>query len=141
MIKYEDYLSNNFELSGSQEPTSFIRSQFDYGTRQRRAVRGYSTHDVKLTLEMYELQKFKQFWESLDFGTDIFLTDMVIHGDTTKGKQIRFKTSYSLSEWNQSGIYMLSAQVELIKTGTPIDESCPLIPQPYLYPEEGVIPC
>lgn len=118
MLKYENYLTNCFELSSSKEGASFIRSQFDYGVRQRRAIRGYSSYVVKLTLNYGELNKFKIFWNALNLGTDIFYTDMVIHGDVTINKQIRFSEPYALQEWDQDGIFMVQCQIEIVRTGT-----------------------
>lgn len=141
MIKYEDYLDKCFELSSSKEASSFIRSQFDYGTRQRRGIRGYTTYNVILTLTFGELNRFKTFWNDLNLGTDIFLTDMVIHDDVTYDKQVRFSDSYTLNEWDSSGIWVLQCPLEIVRTGIPRWERCPLIPSNFLLPNDEIKPC
>ncbi len=141
MLKYSDYELPCFELGSSQQYQSSIRSTFDYGIRQRRAVRGYSTHSVKITLEYFELLSFKTFWDDLKDGNDIFLTDMIVHGDTTIDKEIRFIVPYTLNEVDVSGIWELTSTVELIKTGSDMATQCPLTPSNLLVPSNTLTPC
>ena len=141
MLKYEDYLSKYFELGSSVEGSSFIRSDFDYGTRQRRAVMSYASHSAQIMLDYGQLLAFKSFWEDLNMGTDIFLTDMVVHGDATLEKQIRFTAPYSVSEWDKDPIFVVKCQFEIIRSGTARADQCPLTPSNFLLPENDITPC
>lgn len=117
MIKWSDYLQKCFLLGRSENGEDFIRSRFDYYTRQRRAVRGYPVHHANMTLDDIQLTSFETFWNDLDEGTDIFLTDQVVHGDRTINKQIRFIKGYTLQEISYMR-WRVSFSIELIKTGT-----------------------
>lgn len=116
IYKYEDYVTECWTLSSAQAATNFIRSQFDYGTRQRRAVRGYDTQGVRIVLDSTQLTAWESFWLLLNDGTDKFYTDQVINGDTTTGKIARFMTGYTLSELG-GDLFEVSVPVELIQTG------------------------
>ena len=116
MLSYESYLTICWILSTNQASTNFIRSQFDYGTRQRRAVRGYDVKSVRLILNDTELTAWQTFWADLNYGTDKFTTDQAINGDTTTGKIARFTSGYTLAELGASQ-YEISVPVELIQTG------------------------
>ncbi len=137
--KWEDYVQKNFMLSSSNEPTNFIRSNFDYGVRQRRAVRGYSKYTVKVYLQFWELQNFQRFWDDLDEGTKQWYTDNVIHGDNTLNKTVRFVSGYQLREMG-CGIYLMTCPIEFIRTGTNKDSICPAVPYPFSIPKDDV-PC
>ena len=112
MIKYEDYLDKCWLLNQSKAPTDFIRSTFDYGIRQRRALRGYPVAGVRLVLTSDEVTTFKTFWADLNYGTDKFETDQPIFGDQSLQKIVRFTTSYSLTE-KKYKTYELTCQVEI----------------------------
>lgn len=116
MLKYEDYLQKCFLLGRSDNGQDFIRSRFDYYVRQRRAVRGYPVHAFTLQLDRTELLSFQNLWTDLDEGTDIFVTDQVVHGDLTTNKQVRFTKGYTLEEISHYR-WKLSCSIELIKTG------------------------
>ena len=140
MIKYEDYLDRCFTLASSQQGVSFIRSQFDYGVRQRRAVRGYSTHNVRIVMRsMHEVQIFKQFWEDLNLGADKFLTDQVIHDDISREKTIRFTNVFSLQQMGADR-FIVTCVVELVKSGIGVND-CPLVPSNHLVPHDGLVLC
>jgi len=139
MIYYKDYLDNCFTLNGSVEPTNFIRSRFDFGTRQRRVLKGYVFYGVRLVLEHYELMNFKTFWSDLGEGTDSFYSDAHIHGDTSYNKILRFTKGYSLKELGKMK-YELICEVEMISTGDTA-QRCPLVPLEWLVPTETLLPC
>ena len=66
MVKWSDYLDKCFLIGGSQQSTNFIRSQFDYGVRQRRVQKGYSTHSFSITVTYAELTSFESLWDVLN---------------------------------------------------------------------------
>ena len=140
MLKYEDYLNKCFLLGNSQNSTDFIRSVFDYGIRQRRALKGYSTHNFTLTVNLDQLRAFQRLWHDLGEGTDPFLTDKVIHGNINKDKTIRFTSGYSLEE---VGYYTwrIKAQVELMAMGIDPATVCPLVPHYGLTIGSPLVPC
>lgn len=109
-------MSKCFTLGGSQNGTDFIRSQFDYGVRQRRAVRSYPVHNFTISVEPTELASFQSFWLALNEGTDIWLTDQIVHGDLTTDKEVRFIRGYTLEELSYNR-WRISCSIELIKTG------------------------
>jgi len=122
MIHINDYLDNDFMLNSSQESTNFIRSRFDYGTRQRRGLKGYPKYNVKIILSLYELKSFKTMWDDLYDGTDTFYTDQTIRGEAGVNKIVRFITSYGLREIG--GLkYEVSCIIEILSTSS----LCPLI--------------
>lgn len=138
MIKWENYITKSFMLNTSTEPTNFIRSQFDYGVRQRRALRSYPKYVGSVYLEWYDIADFKQFWTDTNEGTDIFNTDMLIHGDDTSNKEIRATAGYSMQELG-CGRYKISFPIELVKTGTLTE--CPLAPRNLLIIGQPLVPC
>lgn len=140
MIKWEDYIDKKFMLSSGTASTNFIRSTFDYGKRQRRALKGYDTYSVKVYLEYWETLKFIEFWEDLQEGTDKFYTDIIISGDASINKTVRFTSGYQMQDIG-CGIYLLNVPLEKVRTGTPYDEACPLVPSNILIPREGLTPC
>lgn len=115
---YETYLPNNcWILSNSQAAMNFIRSEFDYGARQRRAVRGYDTQQVNILLSFTELQAWKSFWVAIGYGADPFYTSQYIHQDGTANKIARFTSPYSVKEIDRD-IFEVSTVAELIQPGT-----------------------
>ena len=118
MIKYEDYMSIHFMLSSGEVATNFVRSSFDYGVRQRRAVSGYDGYNVKLVLPKAALEVFQTFWADLNDGNDKFYTDEVVAGDFTLNKTVRFTNGYSISDLG-CNIFSIAVPLELIQTGTP----------------------
>ncbi len=140
MLNYSDYMDKEFTLNSSQGTTRFIRSAFDYNTRQRRALKSYPSSGVRLILEYWELVNFETFWSDLNDGTDTFYTTQVIFGDSTPSKQIRFVTGYTLSQIGATK-HELTCQVELVRNGDPLAQACPLTPTPILMPREGLTPC
>ena len=137
-LKFSDYVDACFLLGKSQEPQSFIRSTFDYGGRQRRAIKGYVSYSAQMILEFYQLKNFQAFWEDLDEGTNIFLYSGTIHGDTSE-KQVRFSTPYSLDSLGGNN-YRVSVMLEIVQTGASI-YSCPLVPSDTVIPQDGLMPC
>ncbi len=140
MYHWEDYLDKQFMLASSQEPTNFIRSDFDYGARQRRAVKGYQSYAAKIVLEFWELVAFKDFWALLLDGSQPFYTNMNMHGDDTFNKEVRFTSGYTLQEIGDNK-YILTCSMELKRTGTSSRSVCPKVPTQIFMPDTGVTPC
>lgn len=116
-ITYETYLPNKcWTLSSSQASKDFIRSDFDYGARQRRAIKGYDTQRVNLVLSASELALWKSFWTAIANGADTFYTSQYIHQDGTTNKIARFTDTFSVSEIDNN-MFEVSTNVELIQTG------------------------
>ncbi len=76
MLKYEDYMDACWILGNSQSSQDFIRSDFYYGTRQRRALRGYDIASFGIYVDYTQMIMFKKLWHDLHFGPDKFITDM-----------------------------------------------------------------
>lgn len=118
MIKYETYLPNKcWNATSTLASQDFIRSNFDYGARQRRAISGYDTQSMTITVTLYYLKQFKLFWKDLNNGTDKFLTDQWINQDDTTDKIARYTAAYSVQE-HDNDMYTITAPVELIQPGT-----------------------
>lgn len=117
MISYETYMNTSFNLGSGSIATNFIRSQFDYGARQRRGTRGYDVFSATLILDQIEMINFEHFWSLLNYGNDKFYTDHVINSDTTTGKIVRFVSGYEVSQIG-SNKFMVTVPLELILTGT-----------------------
>lgn len=109
-------MSVSFNLHSGVKATNFIRSQFDYGTRQRRTVNGYDSYSVKLILSQSEMTDFERFWKALNDGNDKFYTDEVIGADTTVPKIARFTSGYEVSHLGANK-FTVSVPIELIETG------------------------
>ena len=136
---------NNYNLpcpliSSSSEPKSFIRSTFDYGHRQRRALRDTIKYKFNILVNYTEALSFQSLWLETDYGTDSFLVDFQIHLDTSSSKEVRFINNYSIQELNYN-MYRISTDLELLNTGYSLIEQCPLEPQITLIIEEGATPC
>ena len=116
MISYETYMNTSFNLGSGTASTDFIRSEFDYGTRQRRATRGYDTFSVTLVLDSTEMDNWETFWVALDYGTDKFTTNEVVNNDQTTGKVCRFTSGYNVQQIGNSK-FIVTVPLELISTG------------------------
>lgn len=119
MESYETYMSVSFNLGEGSSSTNFIRSQFDYNTRQRRAVKGYDTFNARLVLneDNGEITDFKSLWSALNYGNDKFTTDEVINDDITTGKIVRFTSGYKISQQIGANKFIVTVPLELIETG------------------------
>jgi len=117
MINYETYMNTSFNLSSGSAATNFVRSQFDYGARQRRGIRGYDVFNATLVLDYNDMKNFEHFWSLLNYGNDKFYTDEVINSDTTTSKIVRFTSGYEVSQIG-SNKFIVSVPIELVLTGT-----------------------
>lgn len=116
-ITYETYLPTKcWTLSSSQAAKNFIRSDFDYGARQRKAIKGYDTQRVNIVVDATELSAWKSFWTAINDGADTFYTSQYIHQDGTTNKIARFTDTYSVNEIDNN-MFEISTNVELIQTG------------------------
>lgn len=116
MLQYEDYDIGIFTLNTGKDATNFIRSQFGYKDKQRRAVKEYENFNVRLVLTMPKLESFEAFWELINFGNDKFLTDQIINSDLTSGKIVRFTSGYNISQIGADQ-FIVTVPLELIQTG------------------------
>lgn len=110
-------MSTSFNLGSGSVATNFVRSQFDYGTRQRRGIRGYDVFSAKLVLTQVEMENFVHFWSLLNYGNDKFYIDQVINADTTTAKIVRFISGYEVSQIGANK-FIVTVPLELISTGT-----------------------
>ncbi len=110
-------MSTSFNLGTGSVATNFVRSQFDYGTRQRRGVRGYDVFSVTLVLDQAEMINFEDFWADLNFGNDKFYTNEVINNDQTTAKTARFTSGYQIAQIGANK-FVITVPIELIQTGT-----------------------
>lgn len=109
-------MNKDFTLSSGQNGATFIRSEFDYGIRQRAGLRGYDTFNANLILNATEAQDWLSFWDALNDGVDAFTCDVAINMDLTTGKTVRFTSGYSTKQIG-NGYFELSVPLELISTG------------------------
>ncbi len=140
MLVWENYIQQCFGMDSSAQPTRFVRTIFDYGTRQRRVVGGYVAQGVRLVFTHAELLVFKQFWDDIDSGADIFLTSYVIHADETPSKRVRFVKGYGLQELGADS-YIVTTTIEIVTGDEHIAVSCTLVPSDILTPSETLVPC
>jgi len=118
MISYGTYMGVSFNLGSGSVATNFVRSQFDYGIRQRRSVRGYDTFGVRVVLDeaLGEMTDWTDFWTALNYGNDKFYTDEVINSDITTAKIVRFMSGYEVSQFGNNK-FIVTVPLELIQTG------------------------
>ncbi len=64
---------------------------------------------------------------------------MLIHGDATLGKEVRFSADYALQELGNLQ-YKISMPLEIIKSGTD-SKSCPSVPQAEATVPASSTPC
>ena len=141
MIKYEDYLDRCWFLNSSESSQDFIRSEFDYGIRQRRALRGYPKAGFRLVLEPFEMVKFKKFWHDLDYGAKKFRTDQPIFGVFAPNKIVRFISAYRLKELSYHR-WEVTCAVEIVKYEDDfMVNKCPLTPDVALLVGVPLVPC
>jgi len=112
-------MSKSFTLGTGSVATNFIRSQFDYGARQRRGIRGYDVFNARLVLDEDngEMSDWLTFWDALNDGSDKFYTNEVINADTTTTKIARFISAYEISQIGDNK-FIVTVPLELISTGT-----------------------
>lgn len=117
MLNYSDYMSVSFNLGSGSSSTDIIRSQFDYGTRQRRGIRGYDVFSATLVLneDNGEMSDWMNFWYALNYGNDKFNTAIVINGDQTTVKIARFTSGYEVSQIGANK-FIVSVPLELISS-------------------------
>ena len=141
MLKYEDYLQKCWLLNESEAHQDFIRSEFDYGGRQRRALRGYPKAGFRLTLDAYQMVKWKKFWDDLNQGTEKFETNQLIFGVFATPKTVRFIQAYRLREIGYMR-WEVSCAVEILKIKDDYASiACPLMPHVGLVPHIPRVPC
>ena len=141
MIKYENYLGLCWLLNSSESSQDFIRSEFDYGIRQRRALRGYPKAGFRLIVEHYDMSKFRQFWHDLNYGTDKFLTDQPIFGSFDTNKVVRFISAYRLKELSYKR-WEITCAVEIVEhVNDVVVTKCPLVPSKTLFIGTPLVPC
>ena len=147
MIKYSDIMTVCWQLASSQSSDDRVRSQFDYGTRQRRGHRGYPTSSFAITVNQDDMDYFKIFWSKLNQGVDSFILDMPIYGSTTDKKVVRFITGYNIKDLTNTGedqYYQITCQVEILQDVNPNvggSNDCPLVPRNQLTPRSDLFPC
>ncbi len=117
MIIYETYMNTSFNIGSGSAATNFIRSQFDYGARQRRGIRGYDVFSASLVLDQSEMINFMHFWDLLNDGNDKFYTNEVINNDQTTSKIARFTSGYQVAQIGANK-FIVTVPIELIQTGT-----------------------
>ena len=102
-----------------QPGSPFYRTQFQLGTRYRKRYCPTDLLDVQFYFSKEEMARFKQlFYDDLDNGTDPFLADWEVNGDTSE-KQFHFIEAYKATK--KSTYYQVSAKLEVQKyTGAPL---------------------
>ncbi len=116
-VIYETYNLPSFTLSTGTVSTNFIRSRFDYGTRQRRAVRGYDAYNVRVVIQSaVDLTSWELLWSDLNDGNDKFYTDETLNGDTSASKIVRFTSGYTIRDITV-GKFEITIPIEIIQTG------------------------
>ena len=115
MINYPATLPSPL-LSGnaSQGGDTFIRSKFDYNTRQRATFCGdYSVKFSFVAETSIAMKAFKDFYYSILFnGQKSFFADWEVEG-ISGVKEFRFLKTYSVSGLGV-GVYSISADFEMI---------------------------
>ncbi len=103
-------------ISGNttQGGRTFLRSEFDYSTRQRATFCGDYKATFNFTLSSSLLMKeFKDFYYSVLFnGQKSFLADWEVEG-ISGSKEFRFSKNYSVVSLG-NGIHRVSAEFEMI---------------------------
>ena len=142
MIKYDDYLLPCWRLNQSQASQDFIRSEFDFNIRQRRALRGTDKANMLITVTAAQMLEFKRFWLAIDYGTVKWQTNMYIFGDPTDYKVVRFIGSYAIQEVGYLK-FQITATVEILESNIKDEwlEYCPLEPYYGLTPKAPLSPC
>ena len=135
MVKYTDYMTTEPKLAGSQEPTNFIRSDFEFGSRQKRTLKNYATYQFVITITHLEMLRFKAMWIALNEGADIFSISSNIHGDLSDDKEVRFTQGFAMQEMGNYK-YTISCTLEYISKGN----TTPLVPSELLTPSADLVP-
>ena len=142
MVKYKTYGLPCWRLNQSQASQDFIRSEFDFNIRQRRALRGTDKANMLITVNGAGMLQWKRFWSALNYGTNKFITDMYIFGDPTVNKVCRYINSYSIQEVGYDK-FQITATAEILETNIKDVwlEYCPLEPYVGLTPKVPLAPC
>jgi len=143
MIKrYKDYNLPCWRYNTSQASQDFIRSEFDFSARQRRALRGTDKANMKITVDAVQMLSFKRFWIDINYGASKFVTDMYIFGDPSLEKVVRFIGAYSVQEVSYI-TWEITCTAEILETTIVKDwlYNCPRIPHVRLVPQVPLVPC
>ena len=142
MIKYEDYdlpcplLSN----ATSQEPLGFLRSNFEYNTRQRVTYKGYVKQNFSVICDYATTQRWQLLWNDLHNGADAFNANFMVHANDNINKVVRFIVPFSFTPLGRN-IYRATTQIEVLSNGTSKADECPLYPYSILYTNDTLYPC
>ncbi len=95
-----------------QGGSTFIRSQFDHSTRQRKTYCADYGVAFSFTADAAQMVAFREFYyAALNNGSESFLAEWEVEGDITQ-KQFRFSSIYKSSSLGK-GIYRISATFEM----------------------------
>ncbi len=103
--------------NNSSHGASFIRSDFEYATRQRKVRCAKPIFSASFNFDQSQYDIFRSFFENdLVEGSREFEADWTVHGIVSAGKVVRFTTPYSETELG-NGYYNVSGQFELLEKG------------------------
>ncbi len=115
MKKIEDYVLKCWVRTQGTARKSFIRSNFDYGARQRQALKPYSNTFFNVTLDVIELEGFFRFWDDILEGAESFETTQALAGvNAGVSKVVRFTEPYTIQEVGYNN-YRITAPLEIIE--------------------------
>lgn len=141
MVEFPKELGQTLlEGNDAKEPLSFTRSEFDYGTRQRKNYKGYVASGFALVLHHSKLKIWDEFWSSINDGADVFKADFFVNGSDNLDKIVRFTTSFTKENLGNLK-FKIKCSLEILDNGTAYAESCPVYPSNLLYPSDELFPC
>ena len=101
----------------SNQGASFIRSEFDFDTRQRKTNCAKPQFSVSFNMDQAQYDTFLSFYEDDLFqGSREFEAAWIVHGIVSSEKVIRFITPFQLTEL-KGGLYKISSNCELLEKG------------------------
>ncbi len=139
MKTYEDYNLPCLTLTTFDSGNNRIRTQFDYGIRQRRGAQNLPKMGFNIVIKgRGELNRFTQFWADLNMGIDKFILKQAFGPYTSDKKEVRFTRGYTLQE-KGGGLFVLSSEIEIVDPSQAASD-CHLYPADDLHPDNVLYP-
>lgn len=140
MLKYEDYKLPCWMQGTFSAADNIMRTQFDYGIRQRRKPTGNPAASFAILIKSQkDLESFTKFWGDLHNGVDTWTTDYRFGPYTKKSKKVRFTQPYQMNDLG-AGLFEVTCSMEMPDPKNDAIAGCTLVPHNDLHPEDKLYP-
>ena len=140
MLRYEDYKLPCWANGTFNAADNMLRTQFDYGIRQRRKPMGLPTASYAILIkDQKTFESFTKFWGDLNNGVDVWTTDNRFGPYKSKNKKVRFTQPYQMNDLG-AGLFEITCTIEMADPKNDATVGCTLFPHDTLHPEDKLYP-